>query len=244
MALGSIRFLNIAFISESYCEVGDREADIPQVMIMKMHSYLTVNGHLQYVSQQSRRLLEQLQKATSRVGGWDQALKDATPPEPVATSDASTASSRSGTPDVPEGSSSSYIDPSAATLLRKRLAVMASKGGNNESIQFVEKSTPDESTYTSTISGVSNASGVKKVDQPHQHPLVLHPDPEISALAKEYSDLQAELVSPGPESVAWPNNITWKNFAVYQLIPTLVYELEYPRTNQWVFIDSLSGTVF
>lgn len=196
---------------------------------------------MQHVSGQSRRLLEQLQKATSRVGGWDQALKDAVPPEPVSTSDGSTTSSSpSGTPSVPEGSSTSYLDSSAATLLRKRLAVMAWKGDHEESIQLIEKSTPGEPTYTTTISNVSGAKDL----QFHQHPLVFHPDDKISTLAKDYSDLQAELVSTGPERVAWPSNITWKNFAVYQLIPTLVYELEYPRTNQCAFSHLINDTMF
>jgi len=66
------------------------------------------------------------------------------------------------------------------------------------------------------------------------HVLVYHPDEKIAALAHEYSELRSELVSPGPEYVTWPDNITWKNFAEYQLIPTLVYELEYPRTDRSV----------
>lgn len=202
-------------------------------MIMKMHSYLTVNGHLQQVSQQSRQLLKQLEKASLKFGGLDQALKEAGTPEMGGTpAESSTASTRCGTPDVPEGSSSSYIDPSAANLLRKRLAAMASKQDNTNSIHIVEKSTSDDSTR----SALSNAASVKGDAHPHQHPLISHPDHELSALAKEYSDLQAELVSPGPGNVSWPNNITWKNFAEYQLIPTLVYELEYPRTNRCVFI--------
>jgi sterol O-acyltransferase len=64
--------------------------------------------------------------------------------------------------------------------------------------------------------------------------LVMHPDPQISDMAKDYSELLNELVSSGPTYVKWPENITWKNFAVYQLIPTLVYELEYPRTDRHV----------
>ncbi|KAI0285808.1 MBOAT, membrane-bound O-acyltransferase family-domain-containing protein [Russula aff. rugulosa BPL654] len=64
------------------------------------------------------------------------------------------------------------------------------------------------------------------------HMLTHHPDPRISALATEFSDLESELISSGPERVRWPENITFKNFAVYQLIPTLVYELEYPRTKR------------
>jgi sterol O-acyltransferase len=64
------------------------------------------------------------------------------------------------------------------------------------------------------------------------HLLIMHPDPQISDMAKDYSELQSELVSTGPTYVKWPENVTWKNFAVYQLIPTLVYELEYPRTDR------------
>jgi sterol O-acyltransferase len=44
------------------------------------------------------------------------------------------------------------------------------------------------------------------------HVLVYHPDEKISALANEYSDLQSELVSSGPNYVKWPDTITWKNF--------------------------------
>jgi len=51
-------------------------------------------------------------------------------------------------------------------------------------------------------------------------------------MAKDYSELEGELSSSGPFRVTYPNNITMKNFAVYQLIPTLVYELEYPRTDR------------
>jgi sterol O-acyltransferase len=85
---------------------------------------------------------------------------------------------------------------------------------------------------------------------PPPHPLVHHPNAEIATLAGEYSDVLSELRSSGPKDYTqWPENVTWKNFAVYQLIPSLVYELEYPRTTKirplYVFektvsIDNLS----
>ncbi|KAF9454320.1 MBOAT-domain-containing protein [Macrolepiota fuliginosa MF-IS2] len=198
------------------------------VMVMKMHSYLSVNGHLHSVSQQSRLLLRQIERATLEFGGLDQALKDAG--TPGTSNENSMETTRSGTPDIPEGSSSSYIDPSAANLLRKRLTAMAAKQDNN--VHFTERNHSRESTNSSTISSSSTIADVTEEAVPLQHPLVSHPDQELSTLAKEYSDLQGELVSPGPGNVSWPNNVTWKNFAEYQLIPTLVYELEYPRTNK------------
>ena len=77
------------------------------------------------------------------------------------------------------------------------------------------------------------------------HTLVDHLDESIAALARDWSELDAELVSSGPNKVRWPNNITLKNFAVYQLIPSLVYELEYPRTNRCVCsLNTACGSAF
>ena len=68
------------------------------------------------------------------------------------------------------------------------------------------------------------------------HPLVDHPRASLAALAREWSELDAELVSSsGPQGVRWPANVSLRDFALYQLTPVLVYELEYPRTNRCVF---------
>jgi len=207
-------------------------------MVMKMHSYLTFNGHLQYVSRQSKRLFTELQKATLKFGGWDQAIREAKDSSSIESSqDTSIGITRSGTPQAPEGPSPSYINPVSASVLRKRLAAMASEQDDQQSIEVVERITASKATYSAKIS--SSITEVKKSAKPSQHPLAFHPDPSLSAIAKEYSDLQMEMISSGPEQVIWPNNITWKNFAVYQLIPTLVYELEYPRTQQCVIFHGI-----
>jgi len=207
-------------------------------MVMKMHSYLTFNGHLQYVSRQSKHLFTELQKATLKFGGWDQAIRKAKDSSSTESSrDASIGNTRSGTPQAPEGSSSSYIDPASASVLRKRLAAMASEQDDQQSIEVVERITASKATYSAKIS--SSITEVKKSTRPSQHPLTFYPDPSLSAIAKEYSDLQMEMISSGPEQVVWPSNITWKNFAIYQLIPTLVYELEYPRTQQCVIFHGI-----
>ncbi len=62
--------------------------------------------------------------------------------------------------------------------------------------------------------------------------LVYHPDEEVANLANELIEMDQELVSSGKEKIRWPNNISLANFADYQVIPTLVYELEYPRTER------------
>ncbi|KAF8892249.1 MBOAT, membrane-bound O-acyltransferase family-domain-containing protein [Infundibulicybe gibba] len=191
------------------------------VMIMKMHSYMTVNGHLQQVTEQSQSLLDHLRETTEAFGGWQKALSDARAHRAELDAQMANSSSQDDgtqestptrTPEIQPGAHSSYVDSHTATALRRRLAAQIP--------------TPP----------AENASGIETEPRPMlnngPHPLVDHPAGEISSLAKEYTELQSELTSTGPENITWPNNITFKNFAVYQLIPTLVYELEYPRTEK------------
>ena len=184
-------------------------------MIMKMHSYITLNWQLQSVNEQSRELFDSLKEKTKAFGGWDKALTDAFAIKAELQLQGSTTHASStheptpiGTPPVAEGFSTATVDVSTAYALRQRLNAMASLPNNDN------QSSPLR-------------AGVDAV-----YPLIHHPDPEISAMTKDYSELQSELTSSGPHHVTWPNNISWKNFAMYQLIPTLVYDLEYPRTDR------------
>lgn len=181
-------------------------------MIMKTHSYMTVNGHLQYISEMSQALLDDLRKTTESVGGWDQAIADAKAHraelDALTTRSTQDSSPSSGTPAIPEGVSTSYVDVPTAAALRQRL-VAASEASS-------KPTQPEEKPVSSTT----------------PHVLVDHPNGTISAMAMDYSELEGELTSSGPYKVTYPNNLTLKNFAVYQLIPTLVYELEYPRTDR------------
>ncbi|KAG6890320.1 hypothetical protein C0995_009527 [Termitomyces sp. Mi166 len=195
------------------------------VMIMKMHSYMTVNGHLQRSEMQGETVLEKLHQATDSVGGWEAALRDAKvhrlEAEAAASigilSSDSTPTATPGTPNVPEGSTSSYTNVATANALRRRLAAVSQTTQGNISIADIRTEKTNDTH-----------PGIHFVP----HVLVDHPDEQIAEMAREYSDLQSELTSPGPLYVTWPNNITFKNFVVYQLIPTLVYELEYPRTER------------
>jgi sterol O-acyltransferase len=180
-------------------------------MIMKVHSYMTVNGHLQHVSKLSQALLDDLRKATAAAGGWEQAVRDAEAHRAeldALTTRSTEESTPSGTPAIPEGATTSYVDVPTAAALRQRLVAVS---------QSPPTKTPLE---------------VEPVSSTRPHVLVDHPNAGISAMARDYSELEGELSSSGPYPVTYPNNLTMKNFAVYQLIPTLVYELEYPRTDR------------
>ena len=183
---------------------------------MKMHSYVYVNGYLQWVDREAKEALEILHKETGRVGGYETAVAIAKIHRKEVDSASARSDSGSSTPDAPNGyygGEKSYleVEVSAAAVLRQRLAAAAAK---NE------------------IAAADHIA--ENTEEIGSHPLVDHPDEKIAELAQEFSELDAELVSTGPTKIRWPDNISWGNFADYQLIPTLVYDLEYPRTERWV----------
>lgn len=224
------------------------------VMIMKMHSYMNINGYLQSVSEQAQELLVQLRKVTEEVGGWDEAVATAkqrrkeldsmTPRSDDSVSTPPVSASATATTFESEANGHGYGNGSAPANgngnangqaeLRHRLnaAAAASSPLSSSSSSFASTDTMPATGVVTTGNRVLQPDEVLK---PGPHPLVDHPDERISALARDFSELDSELISTGPVYVRWPANITYKNFAEYMLIPTLVYELEYPRTDRCVF---------
>ena len=177
---------------------------------MKMHSYVYVNGYLQWIDYEAKKALKVLREVTDRVGGYETAVCVARNHRKETDSISARSDSGSSTPDAPNGKSYLEVEVSAATLLRQRLAAAVTSKTETPVIEHL----------------------VENTEETGPHPLVDHPDEKISELAQEFSELDSELVSTGPAKVRWPNNISWGNFADYQLIPTLVYDLEYPRTER------------
>jgi len=72
----------------------------------------------------------------------------------------------------------------------------------------------------------------RKSDVPQEgiETLTWHPEEEISHLAIAIAEEKEFLTSSGPQQNVFPSNVGFFNFIDYLLIPTLVYELEYPRT--------------
>jgi sterol O-acyltransferase len=196
------------------------------VMIMKMYSFISVNGYLQWISRRSIDVLAEINDATAHVGGLEQALRDATSKRAQAhaasqsaetpLTDASSTPMETCTPDAEGVLMKSYTDVKTAAALRQRLAAVSSSSDENKESER----------------GMVNGSGRGSSEVEVACVLSYHPDELVAGLAKEFLDLDSELVSTGPEQVRWPDNVTYRNFAVYQLIPTLVYELEYPRTDR------------
>lgn len=218
------------------------------VLVMKMHSYVTTNGQLHWVNEQAKKLFEQLQRAVADEGGWEDAFSAAQGSKAQTEDDERKAQPYSdgvsnGTPLAPEGSTTSYVDGHVGVALRKRLVAAGnldvigmstlppSNPGPTPSEFPPERPTQVNTTGTRLIPPAPASSG--PLPAPHTPSQILshHPNPKIADLAREHADLEVELTSTGPERVRWPENITLRNFAVYMAIPTLVYELEYPRTD-------------
>lgn len=208
-------------------------------MLMKMHSYMNINGYLSYVHQQAQAVLEQLRQATAKVGGWDEAVAAAESRRRERERAAMRVVDDAPTNDLPiTAEPESILDETAEPTLRRRTnaagrhpepTAPTAAGPDTGAAPLAPASKANPEQIMTTGNRILSPEDVLK---PAPHPLVDHPDENIAALAREYSELDAELVSTGPEYIRWPNNISLKNFASYMITPTLVYELEYPRTDR------------
>ncbi|KAH9852659.1 MBOAT-domain-containing protein [Lenzites betulinus] len=196
------------------------------VMIMKMHSYVSTNTDLAYTHKRAAKVLAQLKEATEAEGGWDAALQKA---EAVIQQEESASSVAVGTPgipdDAPAGTTTSYVDARTAVTLRQRLAARAAAGLNADGTASAVKT-------TGTRVLPPTAAAVPTYPPTPAEILVHHPSEKIADLAKTHAELERELRGSVEGRVRWPANITLRDFAWYQLTPTLVYELEYPRTER------------
>ncbi|WVQ63720.1 uncharacterized protein L199_001873 [Kwoniella botswanensis] len=61
-------------------------------------------------------------------------------------------------------------------------------------------------------------------------PLAWSSNEQVALLARNIDAMQEELVSNGAKGLIWPQNVTYRHFLDFMFFPTLVYQLEYPRT--------------
>lgn len=228
-----------------------------QVMIMKMHSYMSTNGELDLVNRKSQEVHAELQKATEEVGGWEKALAAAKENKERVVAEEARDAKEAGTiagvqidngAITPGGTTTSFIDAKDAANLRRRLAAAV----NGEASLDGSAPTSTSSSSSSSVAEPSASSAPRstkvettgnRIIPPASTPLTApsdtlvltyHPSEKVSALARAHAELESELTSSGPARVRWPENISLRDFALYQLTPTLVYELEYPRTERCV----------
>lgn len=272
-------------------------------MMMKMHSYLAVNGAMSQASSRLKRYEKQLEERLMEIERSDAG---------ILTNDDSTNSSISTLPDQQKELNTHWIkavkqareapdahpdevkllfdkksedgDIPAWTLLEHQRGMTAyrhkavkgsvirhkadpspshsrSDKGPNDPVLATPQNI-DQAVQGQTKTSVKASSNQQQQQHHHHeevvrdpHPLVTHPDPIISSMAREIETQREELMSVAPHRpeiddadvegagglenpegqgkqsrVCWPENVTYANFWDYLLVPTLVYELEYPRT--------------
>lgn len=157
-----------------------------------------------------------------------------------------------GTPSIPRGTtamSTAYITH-ADTL---RLRLNQSKGGS-KLVTSDENGTSGEGSRDISPAPSQNPESdeirdphvplgtslepLQPTDHHHRHP-ALHVlrcsnNEHVSQLAKNIDLMLDELQSNGEKGIVWPANVTYFQFFEFMVFPTLVYQLEYPRTKTWV----------
>lgn len=206
---------------------------------MKVHSYCAVNGYLSSVDLKYTKALTKLQQlcsSESSIGSWDRAVNVATARRAEGLRARDNLANQSNIVDFgstfntsPEGStpartpsseiqSMKFDTTQPAQQLRQRL----------QAIQTGPVVTNHPAAQNPPMSAVEDEFAENR------HILCHHPDSRVSDLANILTDLDAELTTNGGQGnkgpVRWPDNVTLWNFMDYMLIPTLVYEMQYPRT--------------
>jgi sterol O-acyltransferase len=190
---------------------------------------MAVNGYLHGVNKEAMKAKHLLRKKTEQVGGWDKAVADArVHREELEQTDGSTPSE---TPAVLRDGPKGYFSGNgpAAAALRHRLQQVVKENGN--------LSTRSDVSVASNVDVTNSIETKAAWTMPGPlppHVLVDHPNKEISALAGQLSEMESELTGTCLHKMRYPANLTWWNYLDFHMLPTLVYELEYPRTDRYV----------
>lgn len=199
------------------------------------------------------------QRESSKVSGdADSATGDSSPTSSRRGSDIPV-----GTPMIPPGSASfttGYL--SQGDLLKLKLAPEALGSGTRARLAADKRSAGDASPLqipTPSFEAPASTSSIPKdnnVDpatsrvplgtslepahmasaRPRQPPSVLTyaPDERVATLARNIDTMRAELTSHGSGGIVWPENIGYKSYWEFMCMPTLCYQLWYPRTTTQV----------
>jgi sterol O-acyltransferase len=185
-------------------------------MLMKVHSYLATNGALSEKAIQLRQTQKALNRAVEDGGGWSKVLYQASREAASRSTNGDHASEgkKDDSALVVDGSSSTLAAPDGKPALHRR-----------------RKSSSRSNSSLTTVKSRDIVAEDKDDPKDPKRLVDYEGDEKIWNLANDCVDLQEELTSAGKEAVVWPANVTYANYIDYLLVPTLVYELEYPRTS-------------
>lgn len=192
-------------------------------MLMKVHSYLSTNGEL---SEKARTLKErevELKRLIGLSGGqrtvedeaesaWEKAVAAG---ETTTLGEVNEEKAPSAAPEFEPniGSTTPPLAPPLISPIRRRLRSVSPALPRARHFTSNKK---DDDTSEDGLLGIIDA-------------LTWSSNEGISKLSIEMTDLRDALVSKGVARVQFPNNVTFINYLDYLLVPSLVYELEFPR---------------
>ncbi len=115
--------------------------------------------------------------------------------------------------------------------LRKRSASLSANKPRRKSSKQALKSLPAPEKNLPLGTSLEPSATTTPHAPRAPNPLAWSTDSQIALLATNIDAMEDELKSNGVKGLVWPQNVTYAHFADYLIIPTLVYQLEYPRTS-------------
>nr|XP_018259362.1 sterol O-acyltransferase [Kwoniella dejecticola CBS 10117]OBR81520.1 sterol O-acyltransferase [Kwoniella dejecticola CBS 10117] len=219
---------------------------LPHAITPQMHSYMAHNGMLATVYFQLQEEKRQLDEVITHIdGGREQLLAEAAErkaqleamegPTPVGTPGPGTPALTSRTSfSAPSGTSSGYEDP--ASILKKQLGPSAeirqrtSTAAKKKKKNQATDSLPDPRPNLPLGTSLEPSHGTLPHERAPPSPLAWSSNEQVALLARNIDAMQEELISNGGTGLVWPQNVTYRHFLDFMFFPTLVYQLEYPRT--------------
>ncbi|BGP39994.1 Sterol O-acyltransferase 2 (Sterol-ester synthase 2) [Rhodotorula kratochvilovae] len=188
-------------------------------MLMKVHSYCALNGELSERARQLAKDEKALEVAVDELGGRDKLEKEAREAWEKACSEAALET------DEPRAASTSALAPPTSTA-------QPTSSDEEAASSLRQRPSPARRRSQSPTSPRRPIPPPSRAAAPHSsvETLTWHPRERISHLAIAICEAREALSSGGAANVTFPANVTVLNFIDYLLVPTLVYELEYPRT--------------
>ncbi|WFC96596.1 sterol O-acyltransferase [Malassezia brasiliensis] len=210
------------------------------VMIMKVHSYMMLNG----IMSDTYNSMEALQKKlTQRLAefyntdineAWARAVRDTN----LCSTPSTLASFEENPQDDPFEVWASRSMQTGSSMERAHQWLPRLRN----QIPRARSPMPEHQRLVSALNSEKLSDHPKKSDigcpdhDVHDpHPFMWHPDPTTKRLATEIAQLRELLYNTlddqglGP---MWPYNVSVANFWDFQLVPSLVYHLQYPRTER------------
>ena len=211
-----------------------------------MHSYMAHNGMLATVFFRLKDEKAQLAELVDSLpGGREAALEEAAERQAALEAQEEKAVTPATTPGsvTPPATPSAPSSPEAQLRRRSITQSSLSKQKKRKPVATDALPKPDTDLPHGTSLEPSHLEHLNDTHSPS--PLAWSSNERVAILARNIDAMEMELRSNGAKGLVWPQNVTYLHFLDYLFIPTLVYQLEYPRTNTMrplVVLEKIAAT--